>query len=38
MVTSGGIGNTLKATWNIHEASHLSPAHEDLDSRMSLHL
>ena len=37
MVTSGGIENALKDTSNIHEASHLSPNYEDLDTRMSLH-
>ena len=30
MVTSGGIENDIKATSNIHEASHLSSNYEDL--------
>ena len=38
MVTAGGIENALKATSNIHEASHLSSDHEDLDTRMALHV
>ena len=37
MVTSGGIENVLRATSNIHEASHLSSDNEDLDTRMALH-
>ena len=37
MVTSGGIENALRATSNIHEASHLSSDHEDLKTRMTLH-
>ena len=37
MVTSGGIENALRATSNIHEASHLSSDHENLDTKMALH-
>ena len=37
MVTSGGIENVLRATLNIHEASHSSSDHEDLDTRVTLH-
>ena len=37
MVTLGGIENALKATSTIHEASHLSPGLEDLDTRTKLH-
>ena len=37
MVTLGGIKNDIRATSNIHEAPHLSPDHEDLDIRMTLH-
>ena len=37
MVTSGATENALRATPNIHEASHLSSDHENLDTRMALH-
>ena len=37
MVTLEGIENALRATSNIHEASHLSSDHEDLDTKMTLH-
>ena len=37
MVTSGGIEISLRVLSNIHEASHLSSDHEDLDTRMALH-
>ena len=37
MVTSGVIENALRATPIIHEASHLSSDHENLDTRMALH-
>ena len=37
MATSGGIENSLRATSNIHEASHVSSDHDDLDTRVALH-
>ena len=37
MVVSGGIENAQIAASNIHEASHLSSDHEDVDTRMALH-
>ena len=36
MVTSGRIENDIRAILNIHEASHLSSDHNDLDTRMAL--
>ena len=38
MVTSGGTENDIRATSNAHEAPHLSSDHEDLDTRMTLHV
>ena len=37
MVTSGRMENDLRVTSNIHVAPHLSPDHEDIDTRMTLH-
>ena len=36
MVISGGIENDIIAISNIHEASHLSSHHKDLDTKMAL--
>ena len=38
MVTSGGIENDKRAASNINEAPRLSSDHEDLDTRMALHV
>ena len=38
MVTSGGIENDIRATSNIYEAPNLSSDHEDLDTRVALHV
>ena len=37
MVTSGGIENAIRVTSNLHEASHLSSDHVNLDISMTLH-